>query len=231
MSEDNIGIKGGGPDSGAEVKGGEPAGETLLTGLEEKAEENGEGGKAGNADKDASAKDRAGGTSGGDKAKSADGSGGEVPDTPEGYKLKFAETVRPDEELLGNFKQTAHELGLSLKQAQRLSELYIGHAVRLEEKALDSQTSALLAARKQWESEIKKSASFEQDKSLARKALKRFGNQELYDLLDQTNLGAHPRMFSFMAEIGKALAEPGFKGNSAAREEKSIARILYPEMN
>jgi hypothetical protein len=32
-----------------------------------------------------------------------------------------------------------------------------------------------------------------------------------------------------MAKVGKALAEPGFKGESAGKAQKTAADILYPD--
>jgi hypothetical protein len=221
-SEDDIGAgtaAGGGQetgagDGGAGDKAGKPGGETLMT--------SGTGGGG--------AGDKAGGGDGaGDKAGDADPSA-EVPDKPEGYDLKFSAETVVDKELLSGFRKAAHEMGISVGQARKLAALYEGHAAQGAEKARAEQARFLLEARRGWEAEIQKSPSFEADRANIQAALRRFGDPELYGLLDQTNLGSHPRMWAFMAAVGRALAEPGFRGGNAGGE-KSIAETLYPNMN
>jgi hypothetical protein len=151
-----------------------------------------------------------------------------VPDKPEGYALKFAEGIQPDKELLGSFQKAAHELGISQGKAQKLADMYAGHAAKAGERMQAEQQKALDAAKVKWEAEIEKSPNFTQERDHARAALRQYGDKELYDLLDQTNLGSHPKMWAFLAKVGKALAEPGFKGASASRGQKTAAEVLYP---
>ena len=152
----------------------------------------------------------------------------EVPDQPEGYALKFAQGAKVDQELLGNFTKAAHALGLKPSQAQKLASLYEAHAAKAGERAREAQRQTLETARAKWEREIETSPGFAQERDHARAALRQYGDKELYALLDQTNLGSHPKMWAFMAKIGKALAEPGFRGDSVGRAQKTAADILYP---
>ena len=154
----------------------------------------------------------------------------QAPDKAEDYDLKFSPETRVDAELLGSFCQTALELGLTRGQAQKLGSLYEGHMAKSAERMRAEQTRALLEARKGWEDEITGTPTFQEDQARIQSALRRFGDAELYELLDQTNLGSHPKMWAFMAKVGKALAEPGFHGERAGRT-KSAAEVLYPDMN
>jgi hypothetical protein len=213
------GTEGQGSGGSGQEQGG---GETLMTAGNKGGQETGaEGGKDGKPEgKDA------------DKAadKDADPSA-KVPDTPEGYDLKFSASTTVDKELLAGFQKTAHELGINAGQAQKLAALYEGHMAKAGERMQAEYTKFLLDARKGWEAEIEKSPTFEADRANIQTALRRFGDQELYDLLDQTNLGSHPKMWAFMAAVGKALVEPGFRGGSGnSGGEKSAAEILYPNM-
>jgi len=165
----------------------------------------------------------------GDKDKNKDDPALKVPDKPDGYALQFAPETKVDAELLTGFQKTAHELGLTQGQAQKLGTLYEGHMKTAAERFVAEQTAFMLAARKDWEAEIAKSSTYEADLGRIQSAMKEFGDQELYDLLDQTNLGSHPKMWAFMAKIGKALAEPGLHGERAGAE-KSTAKTLYPDM-
>ena len=132
----------------------------------------------------------------------------QVPESPDGYTLAFGEGVTVDTGLLGTFQTTAHELGLNQGQAQKLAELYATHTAGAEQK----QTAALKQTVTGWEKEITASPGFEGQNADAQRALASFGSAELFEVMDQTLIGSHPAMFNFMANIGKALAEPDFKG-------------------
>lgn len=154
----------------------------------------------------------------------------QVPDKAEGYELTFAKDTQVDAALLDGFRKTALEIGLTKGQAQKLGSLYEAHMKEAGARLQEEQTRALLQARKAWEAEITSQPGFREDLGRIQAALRQFGDRELYELLDQTNLGSHPKMFAFMAKIGRALAEPGFHGG-AAGEAKSAAEVLYPNMN
>lgn len=154
----------------------------------------------------------------------------QVPDKPEGYGLTFAKDTQVDAQLLDSFCKGALEMGLTRGQAQKLGSLYEAHMKGAAERMQAEQTRALLEARKAWEAEITSQPGFREDMGRIQNALRQFGDKELYDLLDQTNLGSHPKMFAFMAKVGKALAEPGFHGERGGAA-KSAAEVLYPDMN
>lgn len=165
-----------------------------------------------------------------DKPADKDDPAAQVPDKPEGYDLTFAKETQVDTALLDGFRKTALEIGLTQGQAQKLGSLYEAHMKGAAERYQEAQTRALLDARKSWEAEISRQPGFQEDLGRIQTALRQFGDRELFDLLDQTNLGSHPKMFAFMAKVGKALAEPGFHGSHAG-EAKSAAEVLYPDMN
>ena len=165
-----------------------------------------------------------------DKPADKDDPAAQVPDKPEGYDLTFAKETQVDTALLDGFRKTALEIGLTQGQAQKLGSLYEAHMKDAAERYQEAQTRALLDARKGWEAEISRQPGFQEDLGRIQTALRQFGDRELFDLLDQTNLGSHPKMFAFMAKVGKALAEPGFHGSHTG-EAKSAAEVLYPDMN
>lgn len=187
-------------------------------GSKDESQQDGQDGKKPEGDKDAEGKDK-------EEDPSA-----KVPEKPEGYDLKFAPETQVDEALLDGFRKTAVELGLTQGQAQKLGSMYEAHMVNAGKLFVEAQTKALLEARKGWEADIAKRPAYEADLGRIQSCLRQFGDRELYDLLDQTNLGSHPKMFDFMAKVGKALAEPGFRG-AGSGEEKSAAEVLYPGMN
>jgi hypothetical protein len=150
-----------------------------------------------------------------------------VPGKPEGYALKFAEGTQVDAELLAGFQKAAHKVGIGQIQAQKLAEMYEAHAARAGERMQAQQQQAIDAAKAKWEAEIQGLPNFAQEREHARAALRQYGDNELFGLFDQTNLGSHPKMWAFLARVGKALAEPGFHGKSGDRE-MTAAEIMYP---
>lgn len=153
-----------------------------------------------------------------------------VPESPDGYALEFAEGTVLDEVLLGSFKTTAHELGISQGQAQKLADLYAGHVAAKADAMQQEQAAALRTAVDGWEQTIKSSPTFAADKEHAQRALVQYGNPELFQVIDDTLIGSHPAMFSFMAAVGKALAEPVTRGNGASGP-LDAAKILYPNLS
>ena len=154
----------------------------------------------------------------------------QVPDKAEDYEFTFAKDTQVDTALLDGFRKTALEIGLTRGQAQKLGSFFEAHMKGAPERLQEEQTRALLEARKAWEAEITSRPGFQEDLGRIQTALRQFGDRELYELLDQTNLGSHPKMFAFMAKVGKALAEPGFHGERAGAS-KSAAEVLYPDMH
>ena len=152
----------------------------------------------------------------------------QVPDKPEGYALKFAEGTQVDAELLTDFQKAAHKMGISQAKAQELATMYQTHAAKTGERMVAAQRQAIEAMKTQWEDEARKSPTFEKDVELARSALRQFGDEGLTKYLSESLAGSHPAMVAFMARIGKALAEPEFRGQNVGGKEKTAADILYP---
>ena len=154
-----------------------------------------------------------------------------VPDKPDGYDLKFDEATVVDNEMLGGFKATAHELGLTQAQTQKLASYYESQIAKINETALKTQIASLDKAQEDWEAQIKGDKEFRQNFTNARAALKEFATQELVEVMNQTRIGSFPAFFHFVAAVGKALAEPETRGAAAtSREEPSLRDRLWPNM-
>ncbi|UQZ90842.1 hypothetical protein C4J81_17155 [Deltaproteobacteria bacterium Smac51] len=151
-----------------------------------------------------------------------------IPENPDGYDLAFSDGLELDQELLTSFKTTAHELGITGPQAQKLAGMYESHVKALTEKLEAEQVARYQEAKDSWEAEIKKAPDFQANLGHAKRALAAYGSPELFTLLDQTLMGGHPAMFSFVSKVGKALAEPAFQGRGVSVSETDPAKILYP---
>jgi hypothetical protein len=209
-------------DGQGEGQQGEFSGESLLT----RPDESGTDG-AGEKEKGASEHQEQD-EQGDDEKADAKDAADTVPDKPDGYAITFEKDTAVDTQLLGEFQKTAHELGISQEKAQKLASFYEAQAKKAGTAFEAAQQASLEKARTGWEAEIQSRPNFAQEREHARSALRQYGDAELYALIDQTNLGSHPKMWDFLAKIGKELAEPGFRGKDA-RNPQSAADILYPD--
>ena len=211
---DNGQQSGGASGQGAAAPA-DPLSDSLLT-----REEDGEGGKS--AGDNADGKKKAG--------EDADPMT-LIPESPDGYDLKFGEDITVDEGLLNSFKAEAHSLGIPQGQAQKLADFYVKHAGESFKAAHEAQNAALMEAKKGWEAEITSRPEFKQEVAEARRTLKAFGGPELDPLLKQSMLGSHPAFFDFVVKVGKALAEPDARGAGyGSGKEKPLADRLWPNM-
>ena len=151
-----------------------------------------------------------------------------MPEKPDGYQIEFAEGTQVDDGLLAGFKTVAHELGINQEQAQKLAGFYEAQIKGMNATALEARTKQAVETEQGWLKEIKGMPDFDSQKASADRAMEQFGNPELVELLNQTRLGSHPTIFKFVAEVGKALAEPGFVRSKGGAGELGLAEKLYP---
>lgn len=148
----------------------------------------------------------------------------QVPENPDGYALNFADADSVDTALLAQYTSLAHEMGLNRSQAAKLAAMYENHV----SGQVQRQMETLREAEKGWLAELRADKGFTVDMTHARRAVEQYGSPELMSVLEETRMGSHPVMVRFMAKIGKALAEPGFRATSGAGANKSAAEVLYP---
>jgi hypothetical protein len=163
----------------------------------------------------------------GDKADDKDDA--EKPITPEDYgDFTLPEGMQQDEALLGEFKETAAELGLTKEQAQKL--------VDLKAKSVQQMMDAWEKTAQKWVQDVKTDKevggdNFDKSLASAAKALDTFGTPELRALFNANGLGNHPELVRFCARVGKAVAEDGpVNTRSPVVGEKDPAKVLFPNM-
>jgi hypothetical protein len=147
------------------------------------------------------------------------------PEKPEGYELAFAEGTQVDSGLLGQFQKTAHEAGLTKGQAQKVADLYAAHMADFPQEFEKSQIKAINDYIEKQNAELAKRPDFKAELTLAKKTLMEFGSDDLVDVFRRTAMGSHPAMFDFCVKVGKALSEPGFKGNSGGTQDETPRHI------
>lgn len=136
-------------------------------------------------------------------------------EVPEGMEL--------DKDLLDKATPIFKELGLTQEQAQRL--------VSLKADEVKAQIDAHENQVKQWGEDLKNDKelggdNFEQNMSIAKKALEHFGTPELAQLLDASGLGNHPDLARFFVKVGKLTLEdqPNVNNQNSADGQNIVDR-------
>lgn len=153
------------------------------------------------------------------------------PEKAEDYSPNLAEiTGGWNEEMVGNFKQESHKLGLTPKQVQGVLDFYgltIDGIVRGEQR--EKQASRMEAETKLRE---KYGAMYDRKIAVAKAAIEKYANEDLVQRFEETGLGNDPNMIEMLAEVGDLLQEDGFitghvegiTSPEAAKEELSKIR-------
>lgn len=141
---------------------------------------------------------------------------------PEGYQLDAAAT----EKWSGVFK----DLGLTQEQAQKLVDM------DAERTASGAKAAQEAHARQigEWVESIKQDkelggAKFEENISIAQKAMADFGTPALRQMLEDSGLGSHPEVVRFFHAVGKELVEGKLHRSTTEQpQERSLAERMYP---
>lgn len=142
------------------------------------------------------------------------------PESADAYALEAGE--EPDENLLGWFKNTAHEIGLNNTQAQKLMVAYNDLAAGQEEEAPD-----LEGIRAQVTADLRKEYgnAYDDRMSLANGMLSQLGNDELTEiqLADGSLLGDSPEFIKSMVGIGEYIRDKVSEDDFAGFEKSNTA--------
>ena len=131
-----------------------------------------------------------------------------VPDKDTAYHIELPEGVELDQPLLDRLTPTFREAGITHTQAQALTEAYIESAnLKATEAEAKSEETV-----KQWEKDAKADKeiggdNFKDSVAAARKALDRFGSDEVKKLLDDSGLGSHKAIIRLFRAVGTAMSD------------------------
>jgi len=145
------------------------------------------------------------------------------------YDFTLPEGFTANEELAGDLKALAKENNLSKEVAQKFADLGV--------KMQQQQAEAWQTQVDQWAEQVKADKDlggekFNENISLAKQALDKFGGQELKDLLQSTGFGNHPAIVKAFYNIGKSVSNDTLVvSNGSSKSEKSAASIMFPTMN
>ena len=156
------------------------------------------------------------------------------PEKADGYDFDLGDGEQsPD---VADFKNVAHQLGLTNDQAKTMLGIYnqISENDLAEEQEQFEQMNVeyLQDIQKEWGDDFNKNSE------LARRAFQNFASEELMDVMKETGLSNHPEVLKTFARIGQVLSEdnilPGTRGAiggmSPVHAEETIAtRLADPE--
>jgi len=156
------------------------------------------------------------------------------PEKADGYDFDLGDGEQsPD---VADFKNVAHQLGLTNDQAKTMLGIYnqISENDLAEEQEQFEQMNVeyLQNIQKEWGDDFNKNSE------LARRAFQNFASEELMDVMKETGLSNHPEVLKTFARIGQVLSEdnilPGTRGAiggmSPVHAEETIAtRLADPE--
>lgn len=140
---------------------------------------------------------------------------------PEGIEL--------DAKLLESATPLFKELGLTQEQAQKVVDF---EAARVAEQAR-SQAEAFEQLKADWRDQSMNDPefggeAFEENVSTAREALKKFGDAELSQLMEDYGIGNHPAVIRALVKIGKLTREDNPSGDRGApASKKDRVSVMY----
>ena len=122
---------------------------------------------------------------------------GERPALPKGLEY--------DEDFEHSFRNTAHEAGLTGKQAKALYDGYNNYIATKSE----TQGESLELQKTEWIDTLKKDfgKAYDERIDLAKRAVESYGDADLKEWLNQTGMGNNPMMVKLFSKIGEQVAE------------------------
>lgn len=130
------------------------------------------------------------------------------PETPDKYTLPLPESPDVDQNLVGDFKATAHRLGLTQEQLAGITSWYAASPMGNPALASEAmQTKAVEVLRNEW------GGAFDHNIKVANAGVgyaeRMSGAQGLRELLESSGMGNHPTVVKLFQWIGKANSESG----------------------
>lgn len=145
-----------------------------------------------------------------------------TPAVAEPYELTAPEGIEVDKEQLKEFTAFANEAGVPKEKAEAFSHAFAKKQV----EAVQNQIAAWRA-----ESEADKEIggpNYNENVGVAKKALKKFGGDEVLEVLEKTGLGNHKAIIRTFLRVGKAMSDDVVitQGGGTPKQEPDFASAL-----
>jgi len=139
-----------------------------------------------------------------------------VPESPDGYEFSTPEGF--SEEDLQEFRQFAHDTGMTQDQANRAMEHSIKIQRAAEQNKLEAEANAIGTLKTEW------GDNFETNAKMATDAVARFGGDELKAFLNESRLGNNPLLIKMFHKIAVAISEDSLLTGNQGRVPKERRR-------
>ena len=151
------------------------------------------------------------------------------PDAPDYADLKLPEGVQADERF-DEFKALAGKHGINVEAAQDLLGMYAGAA----SASMTAAEAAWMAEVEGWQDEVAADKEIggrntAATKTNVGKAVDKFGDDGLKEILESTKLGDHPSLVRLLNRVGRELAEDQ-PPRGGARDTANPLAKMYPTM-
>jgi hypothetical protein len=149
-----------------------------------------------------------------------------VPDAPEAYKLDYGMPDGIDPHVDRQFRQFAHENGVSGEMAQKLVDF---HNSLEADRYQDHQTQT-----GEWERQTRAlpgwhGNNYRKNMGVANKALQAFASPALAKMIRESGYSCHPEVVKTFYNVGRRLTEDSYvDSNRNTGRKKTIGEILYP---
>lgn len=149
-----------------------------------------------------------------------------IPNLPEAYELDYGLPEGIDPHVDRQFRQFAHENGVSGEMAQRLVDFHNSlEAARYQ----DHQTQT-----GEWESQTRSlpgwhGNNYRKNMGVANRALQAFASPVLAKMIQESGYSCHPEVVKTFYNVGRRLSEDSYvDSNRNTPRKKTIGEILYP---
>ncbi|NDV28191.1 endoprotease [Desulfovibrio sp. JC010] len=149
-----------------------------------------------------------------------------VPNVPEAYELDYGLPDGIDPHVDRQFRQFAHENGVSGEMAQKLVDF---HNSLETARFQDHQTQT-----GEWERETRSlpgwhGNNYRKNMGVANKALQAFASPALAKMIRESGYSCHPEVVKTFYNVGRRLTEDSYvDSNRNTGRQKTIGEILYP---
>jgi len=138
------------------------------------------------------------------------------PESPDAYDIKVPDEggtgMKYDQKLYADFLQTAHQSGLTNKQAQDAIDFYakmneessINSEAQMQQAKVDAET----ALKKEWG--VKE---YDRNLAISRRAFNRFADDDLKKFVQESGVSNNVSLIRFLHKIGKSFSDPKLEGS------------------
>ena len=147
---------------------------------------------------------------------------------PEKYEFEMPEGVEFNQESFDKFEPLFRDLDLTQEQAQKL----VTAQTEWQTQANENYVNEWAKTQEKWVGDLKADtefggANFDNNVSVAKQAMERFGSDELKQALNETGMGNHPEIIKVFHRVGSAIAEDTFSNGDSGHGKPT----LYPNSN